>query len=239
MSTRIVFIIFTLLLFIINPGTQAIATEEDIDPGIPTCGMLATSKVMNYAVNVGQDISTASFALNWRNEASNIKMDIQTPGGEWIRPERDSFVTYKESNTSRTYLIERPATGRWVLRVSPGNQQTVHEDYCIFAHLVNMKSPDQYTARFSGLFSDNAKDEDKDGIDDHIVIEASVSVKAPGKYSATGVLYNEQNEEKIRINNAAFLNIGVHRIKFDLSDLKSLGPYRMRASHSMTKVEMR
>jgi hypothetical protein len=151
------------------------------------------------------------------------------PGGQWIRSEGKSFAIYKESNTSLTYLIERPATGRWVMRISPGNQQTVPEDYCITAHLVKMKSADQYTARFSGLFSDNVKDEDKDGIDDHIAIEASVSVKAAGKYSAMGVLVNVQNGEKIRINNGAFLNIGAHNIRFDLFDLKSPGPYRIES----------
>jgi hypothetical protein len=231
MSTRIIFLIFLLyipLFFaIFTPSTQAIAAEEDIEPGIPTCGLLATSEALNYAVNIGQDISTASFALNWRNKASKINMDLQTPEGKSIKPEKDSFVTYKESNTSRTYLIERPATGRWVIKVSPGNQQTVHEDYCLSAHLVNMKSADQYTARFNGLFSDYATDEDQDGMDDRITIEASVSVKKSGKYSATGVLYNVQNGEEIRISNAAFLKIGVHKIGFDLIDLKSPGPYRI------------
>ncbi len=227
MSTRIMFILF-IILFVFTPNTLATATQEDLQPDIPTCGQLVASGAQNYAVNIGSDISTASFALNWRNDASKINLDLQTPGGECIRPERDSIVTYKESNTSRTYLIERPATGRWVMRIRPGNQQTVHENYCISAHLVNMKSADQYAARFSGLISDNAKDEDKDGIDDHIAIEASVSVKAAGRYSATGYLHNMQNEEDIRINNAAFLNIGVHKIKFDLFDLKSPGPYRIQ-----------
>ncbi len=36
-----------------------------------------------------------------------------------------------------------------------------------------------------------------------------------------------QNGEEIRINNAAFLNIGAHKIRFDLFDLKSPGPYRL------------
>ncbi len=229
MSSRILSIIFILLFLVFNPSTQAIATKEDIYPDIPTCSMLTASETMNYTINIGPDISTARFAIIWKNEASKIKMDIQTPEGEWISPDRDSFATYKESNTSRTYLIERPATGRWVMMISSGNQQTMHEDYCISAHLVNMKSADQYTARFSGLFSDNAKDEDNDGIDDHITIGASVSVKAAGKYSATGVLANVQNGEKIRINNAAFLNIGAHEIQFDLFDLKSPGPYRIES----------
>lgn len=229
MSTKILSIIFISLFLIFNPSTLAIATEEEIEPGIATCGMLVTSEAQNYTINIRPDISTASFSLNWRNEARRIKMDLQTPGGEWIKPERDSFVTYKESNTSRTYLIERPATGRWVMRISPENQLSVHEDYCISANLVNMKSADQYTARFSGLFSDYAIDEDKDGIDDHMAIEASVSVKAAGKYFAKGVLANVQNGDKIGINNAAFLNIGVHQIRFDLFDLRSPGPYRIES----------
>jgi hypothetical protein len=229
MSSSILSIIFILLLLVFNPSTLAIATEENIDPGTVTCNMLAALEPQNYTVDIGPNISSASFAINWRNEASKIKMDIQTPTGEWIRPDRDSFVATKDSNTSRTYSIEMPAAGRWVIKISPGNQQTVHEDYCISAHLVNMKSADQYAARFSGLFSDNAKDEDNDGSDDHITIGASVSVKAAGKYSATGVLANVQNGEKIRINNAAFLNIGSHKIQFDLFDLKSPGPYSIES----------
>jgi len=223
----ILFLSMNLLLFIFTPSTLAAAAKEEIEPGVPACGLLAASDTLTYAVNIGQDISTASFALNWRNDASKINMDIQTPGSEWIRPERDSFVTYKESNTSRTYLIERPVTGRWVIKVSPGNQQTVHEDYCISANLVNMKSADLYTARFSGLFSDYATDEDKDGSDDHITIEANVAVKAAGDYSAAGVLYNVQNGEKIWINNATSLNLGAHKIRFDFFDLNSPGPYRI------------
>ncbi len=229
MSTWTISTILIFLFFISTPSTLAIAVEENIEPDIPTCSQLDTLASLNYTVTIGPDISTASFALNWKNEAGKIKMDLQTPGGQWIRSEGNSFAIYKESNTSLTYLIERPATGRWVMRISPGNQQTVHEDYCITAHLVKMKSADQYTARFSGLFSDNARDEDKDGIDDHIAIEASVSVKAAEKYSAMGVLVNVQNGEKIRINNAAFLNIGAHNIRFDLFDLKSPGPYRIES----------
>jgi len=120
MSIRIIAIIFIILFFIFANNALAIATEEDIYPDIPTCDMLTASEATNYAINIGPDISTARFALNWKNEASKIMMDIQTPEGEWIRPERDSFVTYKESNTSRTYLIERPATGRWVIMIRPG-----------------------------------------------------------------------------------------------------------------------
>ncbi len=225
----ILFLSINLLLFIFTPCTLAAAAEEEIEPGVPACGLLAASDTLTYAVNIGQDISAASFAINWRNDASKINMYIQTPGSEWIRPERDSFVTYKESNTSRTYLIERPVTGRWVIKVSPGNQQTVHEDYCISANLVKMKSTDLYTARFSGLFSDYATDEDKDGSDDQITIEASVAVKAAGDYSVAGVLYNLQNGEKIRINSTTFLDLGAHKIRFDLFDLNSPGPYRIES----------
>ncbi|MDQ1262756.1 MAG: hypothetical protein QG575_1937 [Euryarchaeota archaeon] len=231
MRTRIKFSIFflsiNLLFLIFAPSTPATAAEEDIEPSVPACGILDTSEALTYAVNIGPDISTASFALNWRNDASKINMGLQTPGGEWIQCERDSFVTCKESNTSKTYLIERPVTGRWIIKVGPGNNQTVHEDYCIYAHLVNVKSPDQYAARFSGLFSDYSTDEDLDGIDDHITIEASVAIKVAGDYSATGIINNMQNGEKIEINNAAFLNLGAHNIRFDLYDLKSPGPYRL------------
>ncbi len=169
----------------------------------------------------------ARFALNWRNDASKINLDLQTPGGEWIRPERDSCATRKESNTSMTYSIERPVAGRWVAKVSPGNQSKVNEDYCIIAHLMNIKSENQYAAIFSGLFSDYGTDEDKDGIDDYTTIEASVSVRTAGNYSAKGVLYSVQNREKILIDNAVFLNLGAHQIRFDLFDLKSPGPYRL------------
>jgi hypothetical protein len=223
MSTGIISIIFFLSIFF----TLAAAADVEIEPGVPACGLLSTSEALTYYVNIGPDVSMASFALNWRNDASKINLDLQTPGGEWIRPERDSFATYKKSNTSNTYLIERPVAGRWVAKVGSGDQKTEHEDYCITANFVHPKSTDQYTARFSGLFNDYATDEDKDGIDDYITIEASVSVKEAGNYSATGVLYNVQNGEKILINNAAFLNIGAHEIGFDLFDLKSPGPYRL------------
>ena len=133
------------------------------------------------------------------------------------------------SNTSLTYLMERPAAGRWEMRISPGNQQAKSEDFCISTQLVNKKSWDQYDARFTGLFSDEARDEDRDGIDDHIAIEASISVKTAGKYSANGTLENVNNGDKIRINNEAFLNIGIHEIRFDLFNLKSAGPYRIES----------
>ncbi|MCK9441059.1 MAG: hypothetical protein M0Q13_06535 [Methanothrix sp.] len=206
---------------------MAATDDEYLEPGVQACGLLATSEALTYAVNIGSDVSMASFALNWRNDASKINLDLQTPGGEWIRPERDSFATYKECNTSMTYSIERPVAGRWVAKVSPGNQSKVNEAYCIIAHLMDIKSENQYAARFSGLFSDYATDEDKDGIDDYITIEASVSVKTAGNYSAKGVLYSVQNGEKILIDNAAFLNFGAHQIRFDLFDLKSPGPYRL------------
>jgi len=225
MNSRIIssgLVFFFSLFFILTASAN-----EDIEPGVPACGMLASSEALTYAVNIGPDISMASFALKWRNAASKIDLNLQTPDGEWMRPENDSFVAYKESNTSKTYSIERPAAGRWVAKVGPGNQQTEHEDYCITANLVTTKSGDQYPAKFSGLFKDYATDDDKDGIVDYITIEASVSVKAAGNYSSEGVLYNMQNGENISINNAAFLNFGSHKIRFDLYDLKSPGPYRI------------
>jgi hypothetical protein len=97
MNSRILSIIFILLFLVFNPSTQAIATQEDVYPDIPTCSMLAASSTMNYAINIGPDISTARFALIWKNEASKIKMDIQTPDGEWIRPERDSLQPTKRA----------------------------------------------------------------------------------------------------------------------------------------------
>jgi hypothetical protein len=224
MNSKIISLIF---LFIVSFPCTLATGDEVLEPGVSACGSLATSEALTYAVNIGPDVSMASFALNWRNDARKINLDLQTPGGEWIRPERDSFATYKESNTSKTYLIERPVAGRWVAKVSSGNQSNVAEDYCITAHLMNIKSDDKYAARFSGLFSDYATDEDKDGINDYITIEASVSVKAAGNYSAKGVLYSVPNGEKILIDNAAFLNFGAHKISFDLFDLKSPGPYRL------------
>jgi hypothetical protein len=196
--------------------------------------MMDTTEALTYAVNIGPDISMASFALNWRNAASKINLNIQTPGGEWVRPENDSFAACKESNTSKTYSIKRPVAGRWVAKVGPGNQQTEREDYCITANLVNTKRADQYPAKFSGLFKDYGTDDNKDGIVDYITIEAGVSVKAAGTYFAKGVLYNVQNGENTSINNAAFLNLGSRKIRFDLYNLKSLGPYLF-----MMKMEIR
>jgi hypothetical protein len=225
MNSKIISLIF--LFFVSFPCILAAADDVWIEPGVPACGLLATSEAFTYAVNIGPDVSTASFALNCRNDASKINLDLQTPGGEWIISERDSDATYKESNTSKTYLIERPVAGRWIAKVSHGNQSTVNEDYCITAHLINIKSENLYAARFSGLYSDYATDEDKDGIADYITIEASVSVKAAGNYSAKGVLYSVPNGEKILIENVAYLNLGAHKIRFDLFDLKSPGPYRL------------
>ncbi|MFZ2471241.1 MAG: hypothetical protein WAW52_04790 [Methanothrix sp.] len=221
------FLSIELLFFFSFPCTQAASDEEDLEPDVAACGLLTASEALTYAVNIGPDVSTASFALNWRNDASKINLDIQTPGGEWIRPDRDSFATCKESNTSKTYLIGRPIAGRWIAKVGPGNQPAAQEDYCLTAHFKNTTQEDQYTARFSGLFSDYATDDDNDGIANYITIEASVSVKAAGNYSATGILYNVQNGENIPISDAVFLNLGAHKIRFDLFDLKSPGPYRI------------
>lgn len=223
MSPRIIFLIFSLSI----SCALAVTVDVDIDPGVPACGFISTPDNLTYSINIGQDTSIASFALVWRDSASKINLNLQTPSGEWIKTERDSSATYKESNTSKTYLIKKPIAGRWIMKIIPVFQPTTNEDYCITADFVKIKKDDQYAAKFSGLFSDYATDEDKDGIDDHITIEASVSVKAAGNYSAKGVLYNVQNGEEIMINNAAFLNIGAHKIRFDLYDLKSPGPYRI------------
>jgi hypothetical protein len=223
-------------LFIIPAlSSPEASAEEDLQPDIPTCGQLAASKCLNYAVNVGPDASSATFALNWRNDASRLEMDLHAPDGKWIRCEKDSTEACKKSNTSLTYLIERPDAGRWLLRIAPENQLASPEDFCICAQLANTKSLDQYDARFSGLFSDESKDEDRDGIDDHIAIEASISVKTAGKYSANGVLENVNNGDKINISNAAFLNIGIHEIRFDLFNLRSTGPYRIEGLSLLDK----
>lgn len=223
-----IFIVFAnLLIHFLASSNLALAAEEEIKPGILTCGMLAASDVQNFSVSIGPDTSSARFLLNWRNEANKIKMDLQEPGGKWMKPESDSSLTARESNVSWTYLIERPVAGRWVMRISPADQQTVHEDFCISAQLKNTKSADEHEAQFSGIISDSAEDEDRDGIDDHMILKASVSVKSAGKYSASGVLDNLKNGEKIRINNAAFLNIGVHKLRFDLFNLESPGPYHI------------
>ena len=231
MNSKIISLIFFismgLLFFVSFSCILAAADDEELEPGVSACGSLAISEALTYAVNIVPDVSMASFALNWRNDASKINLDLQTPGGEWIRPKRDSDATYKESNTSKTYSIERPVAGRWIAKVSHGNASKVNEDYCITAHIMNIKSEDKYAARFSGLYSDYATDEDKDGIADYITIEASVSVKTAGNYSARGVLYSVPNGEKILIEETAYLNIGAHKIRFDLFDLKSPGPYRL------------
>jgi hypothetical protein len=222
------FILSVTFLFIIPAISASDASaEEDLQPGIITCGQLTGPESLYYAVNIGSDVSTAGFALRWRNDASKIEMDLHAPDGKWIKCERDSTKACKKSNTSLTYLIENPAAGRWEMRIIPGKLQTVGEDYCISVQLVNTKSRDQYDARFNGLFSDDARDEDRDGIDEHIAIEASISVKTAGKYFANGVLVNVNNGDKIRISNAALLNIGIHEIRFDLFNLRSAGPYRI------------
>jgi hypothetical protein len=81
MSTWTISTILIFLFFIFAPSTLAIAVEENIEPDIPTCSQLDMSEALNYTVTIGPDISTASFALNWKNEASKIKMDLQTPRG--------------------------------------------------------------------------------------------------------------------------------------------------------------
>ncbi len=135
MSPRIIFLIF----FLSISCALAATVDVDIDPGVPACGFISTTDNLTYSINIGPDTSIASFALVWRYSASKINLNLQTPSGEWIKPERDSSATYKESNTSKTYLIERPIAGRWIMKIIPGNQQTANEDYCITAHLVNIK----------------------------------------------------------------------------------------------------
>lgn len=195
---------------------------EGLVLGVPTCGHLGSSGSVAYIVPIGAEVSSVSFALNWRS-SGEMNLAILDPQGRRVEPSCHS------EETAKHYALEGPEAGNWTVVVESENKSS--GDYCLTAtpsYRFRQSSPgDSYQARFNGLYRDSAT-KGEDGLIDYVTFAAGVNVKSPGNYSAFAVLYDTQSGQRIYLRNESYLNAGAKFLDFYIFPISSPGPYRHR-----------
>lgn len=228
MKSRAALLFFALVLAL-NLSVQELRADPgagtDLDPGVPFCSHISPLSSQRYGVNIEPHTSAVNFVLQWRDDASDLEIIIYSPNGREIMPE--ASPTFIRDKTSISFALPEPEAGRWIVSIKSSSLPSKGDDYCLSAKPLR-EGDDIAKARFSGLYRDYGVDDNGDGIDEYAVLKVGLNVKKSGDYSLEGSLYDLNDGRVIPVYTSAHLNFGSQFLEFQLDDMRTPGPYRLK-----------
>jgi hypothetical protein len=218
LSASLFSVLFLAMAF--SAGICEAAETQYLMADVPTCGHIGSSSSADYIISIAQDVSSASFTLNWRANSSQMDLAFSDPQGRGVKPD------YRSQDAAKAYVLEGPAAGNWKIIIKSGDLSPDGEDYCLTARLEKVSPKNGYLARFNGIFRDSVHEEN--GVIDYITLAAGVNVKSPGNYSAEAILFDVNSGQVHYLQNKRFLNLGAQFLTLDLLPISSPGPYRLK-----------
>jgi hypothetical protein len=223
----LLFLAFCLALPSSSSSVLAEPTDDALDQGIPICGHLAPSTTNSFMAEIGPEVATASFILNWRTTDSQMQLALISPSGELMT--LGQGIAHDRSKTFESFTVTSPEAGTWRAEIKSGAMPREGTDYCLIVQFekVNDIDIDIDKARFNGLFSNYAS-KNSEGAVDLITIAVGISAKASGNYSLKGSIYDMHSKKEFFISNSGHLKFGSKTMKLHLVNPTSPGPYILR-----------
>jgi hypothetical protein len=220
-----------LLLFLILMCFQPTSAIDayDLVADIPNCYLIAPSTSQIYIINIGPQVLAASFVLDWKNDASSLKLILRSPDG-YIIGEGNAAIpglVQTKGGSSESYSIPRPKTGKWTAEVVSGDLLKATEDYCLAAHLE--QAPPRRDARFNGLFKDfQPKKKMTFAPEGGIALSAGIDVLKAGNYSIYGSIQDLKVGKEIPIYGQSYLRLGAQDLVINIDNISSSGPFLVK-----------
>lgn len=220
-------ILIFLSLICVQPASAGDA--YDLAPDMPNCFSIDPSTSQTYVINIGPQVSTASFALNWRNDASHLKLILQSPDGYTTGQDNAAIpgLVQAKGRSSESYSVPRPKFGNWTIEVVSGDLLEAAEDYCLTAQV--KRAPPRGDARFNGFIKDFLAKEKMPITTESIALSAGIDVMKAGNYSIYGSIRDLKGSgEEIPIYGQSYLRFGAQDMVIYIDNLSSSGPYLVK-----------
>jgi hypothetical protein len=220
------FILLFLILLCMQAQCNQYGQEYDLAPNVPNCFHISPSNSQIYVVNVGPQVSTASFDLRWSLDEGQLKLILRSPDGYAIEQNKTAMsgLIRDKKRTSESFTISRPKAGKWTLEVKSGDLPHEGQDYCLTALLEEV--PSREDARFNGFIKDFlifGENKEIYGI----ALSVGVDVIKKGNYSLAGSMRGMKSGEEIPVYSEDYLNIGARELTAYFYNLSSYGPYQI------------
>jgi len=133
--------VFTSIALVMLVGSlcPAYAAEDAaaLDEGlvIPMCRYINPSETHQMDVSVDEEITMASFLMDWRNVTSDLEMVLITPSGARINSTVGEPITFDKNGSSIYYIVPDPQPGQWIAEIAAKNAPVGGEEYCAYSFL--------------------------------------------------------------------------------------------------------
>ena len=217
-----------ILLPLILLCAQAQCDEYYLVPDVPNCFHIAPANSETHVLNIGQQVTAASFNLKWHADAGRLKFVLRSPDGSAIGEGSHSKpgLSRKKGSTFDSYSISHPEQGNWTLDVESGDLPKEGQDYCLTVALE--VAPPRNEARLNGFIKDFLIINNTQQIPDGIALSAGIDVMKAGNYSLGGSIEDITSGQEIPVYSEAFLNVGARELTVYLENRSSFGPYQVR-----------
>jgi hypothetical protein len=201
----------------------------DLVPDMPNCFSIDPSTSQKYVINIGPQVSAASFALNWRNDASHLNLILQSPDGYTTGQDNDAIpgLVQAKGRLYESYSVPRPKSGNWTIEVVSGDLLEAAEDYCLTAQV--KRAPPRGDARFNGFIKDFLAKENMPITTERIALSTGIDVMRAGNYSIYGSIRDlKSSGEEMPIYGQSYLRFGAQDMVIYIDNLSSSGPYLVK-----------
>lgn len=160
------------------------------------CGHIDSRSSIVHEVSINKSTNSALFFINWTKNESEISLSLSPPDGK--NASGTEYIQHERGSVHEFYLLKNPSSGVWKAKIEGGNRSA--DDYCLMVELLENETPQGNEANLNGIFSDEGKDSDHDGIYDQIEIKVGLSLHSPGEYTVRGSLQDRSGREETSIS---------------------------------------
>jgi hypothetical protein len=131
--------ISNLILIFLIFGTLCMASMAQTPDNLvslgPKCDVIKSAENVSVSSNVSSGNAQLTYILSWVNSTSVLDMILTTPSGKKIDSSAQPPIVYRKNETTITYIVPDPETGKWNAEITAKTAPELGEDYCAFTFL--------------------------------------------------------------------------------------------------------
>ena len=141
----LIFLIFGTLCM-----TSMAQSPDNLVQLVPKCDAIKSAENVSVISNVGPGNAQLTYILSWVNSTSVLDMILTTPSGEKIDSSAQPPIVYLKNETTITYIVPDPETGKWDAEITAKKAPEWGEDYCAFTFLTLGEKQFNETSNLTG-----------------------------------------------------------------------------------------
>lgn len=219
-------VLASIILLSSHSVSQELASDDHAVEKI--CGHIGFQSPIIHEISIKKNTNSALFLMNWTKNESGLKLILIPPDNKETLD--INCIQHEIGSVHEFYLLRNPASGVWKAEIEGNNLSLNEDDYCLVVELLENDTVQGDKVSFNGIFSEDAKDRDHNGIYDLIKIKVGLNVFAPGEYIVKGSLQDQSGRDESAIS-SDYLGVGAQALFLEFPGWNAKGK---RYLHNLT-----